>query len=170
MIRMGRAATERTRLAFGQVGTLNLPFLAHHEGIGISQRQGLLGQRLDGQLAQRFIYLCVSLAQDEDALLILLLFCCGGIEMSHNLDGLLDVLQFPVGYSLAVLQFLYVLSGSLVLFRLPSLFCGLRRFVQNLFLLGNLFLCRFEGKVRFLRFSFPFWMFLAFSSTSFWAV
>ena len=54
------------------------------------------------------------------------------------------------------LQFLYVLSGSLVLFRLPSLFSGLRRFVQNLFLLVNLFLCRFEGKVRFLRFSFPF--------------
>ena len=64
MIRMGRAATERTRLAFGQVGTMNLPFLTHHEGIGISQRQGLLGQRLDGQLAQRFIYLSVSLAQD----------------------------------------------------------------------------------------------------------
>ena len=76
--------------------------------------------------------------------------------MSHNLDGLLDILQFPVGYSLAVLQFLYILSGSLVSFRLPSLFSGLRRFVQNLFLLGNLFLCRFEGKVRFLRFSFPF--------------
>ena len=28
--------------------------------------------------------------------------------------------------------------------------------MQNLFLLGNLFLCRFESKVRFLRFSFPF--------------
>lgn len=90
--------------------------------------------------------------------------------MIHNLDGLLDILQFPVGYGLAVLQFLYVLSGSLALFLLPSLFCGLRRFVQNLFLLGNLFLCRFEGKVRFLRFCFPFWMFRAFSSTSFWAV
>ena len=76
--------------------------------------------------------------------------------MSHNLDGLLDILQFPVGYSLAVLQFLYILSGSLVLFSLPSLFCGLRRFVQNLFLLGNLFLSRFEGEVRFLRFGFPF--------------
>ena len=156
MIRMGRAATERTRFAFGQVGTMNLPFLAHHEGIGISQRQGLLGQRLDGQLAQRFIYLCVSLAQELDSLLILLLFCCGSIEMSHNLDGLLNILQFPVSYSLAVLQFLYILSGSLVLFLLPSLFSGLRRFVQNLFLLGNLFLCRFDGKVRFLRFCFPF--------------
>ena len=55
--------------------------------------------------------------------------------MSHNLDGLLDILQFPVGYSLAVLQFLYILSGSLVLFLLPSQFCGLCRFVQNLFLL-----------------------------------
>ena len=156
MIRMGRAATERTRFAFGQVGTMNLPFLAHHEGIGISQRQGLLGQRLDGQLAQRFIYLRISFAQDLDSLLILLLFCCGSIEMSHNLDGLLNILQFPVGYSLAVLQFLYILSGSLISFRLPSLFCGLRRFVQNLFLLGYLFLGRFEGKVRFLRFCFPF--------------
>lgn len=76
--------------------------------------------------------------------------------MSHNLDGLLDILQFPVSYSLAVLQFLYVLSGSLISFRLPSLFSGLRRFVQNLFLLGNLFLGRFEGKVCFLRFCFPF--------------
>ena len=38
MIRMGRAAAKRTRLAFGQVGTMNLPFLTHHEGIGISQR------------------------------------------------------------------------------------------------------------------------------------
>jgi DNA repair protein SbcD/Mre11 len=66
--------------------------------------------------------------------------------MSHNLDGLLDILQFPVGYGLAVLQLLYVLSGSLVLFRLPSLFCGLCRFLQNLFLLGNFFLCRFESK------------------------
>ena len=156
MIRMGRAATERTRFAFGQVGTMNLPFLTHHEGIGISQRQGLLGQRLDGQLAQGLIYLCVSLAQELDSLLILLLFCCGSIEMSHNLDGLLDILQFPVGYSLVVLQFLYILSGSLFSFLLPSLFSGLRRFVQNLFLLGNLFLCRFEGKVRFLRFCFPF--------------
>ena len=135
---------------------MNLPFFTHHEGIGISQRQSLLGQRLDGQLAQGFIYLSISLAQDLDSLLILLLFCCGSIEMGHNLDGLLDILQFPVGYSLAVLQFLYVLSGSLISFRLPSLFCGLRRFVQNLFLLGNLFLCRFEGKVRFLRFGFPF--------------
>ena len=156
MIRMGRAAAERTRFAFGQVGTMNFPFLTHHEGIGISQRQGLLGQSLDGQLAQGFIYLRISFAQDQDALLILLLFCCGGIEMSHNLDGLLDILQFPVGYSLAVLQFLYVLSGSLISFRLPSLFSCLRRFVQNLFLLGNLFLCRFERKVRFLRFGFPF--------------
>ena len=156
MIRMGRAATERTRFAFGQVGTMNLPFFTCHQGVGFSQRQGLLGQSLDGQLAQGFIYLRISLAQDQDALLILLLFCCGSIEMSHYLDGLLDILQFPVGYSLAVLQFLYILSGSLVLFRLPSLFCGLCRFVQNLFLLGNLFLCRFEGKVRFLRFSFPF--------------
>ena len=129
MIRMGRAAAERTRFAFGQVGTMNLPFLTHHEGIGISQRQGLLGQRLDGQLAQRFIYLCVSLAQDLDSLLILLFLCCGYVEMSHNLDGLLYILQFPVSYSLAVLQFLYVLSGSLVLFCLPSLFSGLRRFV-----------------------------------------
>ena len=92
MIRMGRAAAKRTRFAFGQVGTMNLPFLTHHEGIGISQRQGLLGQSLDGQLAQGFIYLCVSLAQDLDSLLILLLFCCGSIEMSHNLDGLLDIL------------------------------------------------------------------------------
>ena len=156
MIRMGRAAAERTRFAFGQVGTMNLPFLTHHEGIGISQRQGLLGQRLDCQLAQRFIYLCISFAQELDSLLILLLFCCGSIEMSHNLDGLLNILQFPVSYSLAVLQFLYILSGSLILFLLPSLFSGLRRFVQNLFLLGNLFLCRFESKVRFLRFSFPF--------------
>ena len=156
MIRMGRAAAERTRFTFGQVGTMNLPFLTHHEGIGISYRQGLLGQRLDGQLAQRFIYLCVSLAQDLDSLLILLLFCCGSIEMSHNLDGLLDILQFPVGYGLAVLQFLYILSGSLISFRLPCLLCGLRRFVQNLFLLGNLFLCRFEGEVCFLRFGFPF--------------
>ena len=92
MIRMGRAAAKRTRLAFGQVGTMNLPFLTHHEGIGISQRQGLLGQRLDGQFAQRLIYLGISLAQELDSLLILLLFCCGGIEMSHNLDGLLDIL------------------------------------------------------------------------------
>ena len=153
---MGRAAAKRTRFAFGQIGTMNLPFLTHHEGIGISQRQGLLGQRLDGQLVQGFIYLCISLAQDQDALLILLLFCCGSIEMSHNLDGLLDILQFPVGYSLAVLQFLYILSGSLISFRLPSLFSGLRRFVQNQFLLGNLFLCCFKGKVCFLRFSFPF--------------
>ena len=135
---------------------MNLPFLTHHEGIGISQRQGLLGQSLDGQLAQGCIYLSISLAQDQDALLILLLFCCGSIEMSYNLDGLLDILQFPVGHSLAVLQFLYVLSGSLFSFCLPNLFSGLRRFVQNLFLLGNLFLCRFEGKVRFLRFCFPF--------------
>ena len=156
MIRMGRAAAERTRFAFGQVGTMNLPFLTHHEGIGISQRQGLLGQRLDGQLAQGFIYLCVSLAQDQDALLILLLFCCGSIEMSHNLDGLLDILQFLFGCRFMALQFLYILSGSLISFRLPSLFCGLRCFVQNLFLFGNLFLCRFEGKVRFLRFCFPF--------------
>ena len=156
MIRMGRAATERTRFAFGQVGTMNLPFLAHHECIGISQRQGLLGQCLDGQLAQGFIYLCVSLAQDEDALLILLLFCCGSIEMSHNLDGLLDILQFLFGCRFMALQFLYILSGSLISFRLPSLFSGLRRFVQNLFLLGNLFLCRFESKVCFLRFCFPF--------------
>jgi len=156
MIRMGRAAAKRTRFAFGQVGTMNLPFLTHHEGIGISQRQSLLGQSLDGQLAQGCIYLSISLAQELNPLLILLLFCCGGIEMSHNLDGLLDILQFPVGYGLTVLQFLYILSGSLVLFRLPSLFSGLRRFVKNLFLLGNLFLCRFEGKVRFLRFSFPF--------------
>ena len=29
-------------------------------------------------------------AQEQDSLLILLLFCCGSIEMSHNLDGLLD--------------------------------------------------------------------------------
>ena len=36
MIRMGRAAAERTRFAFGQVGTMNLPFLTHHQGIGIS--------------------------------------------------------------------------------------------------------------------------------------
>ena len=92
MIRMGRAAAERTRFAFGQVGTMNLPFLTHHEGIGISQRQGLLCQRLDGQLAQGCIYLRVSLSQDLDSLLILLLFCCGSIEMSHNLDGLLDIL------------------------------------------------------------------------------
>ena len=156
MIRMGRAATERTRFAFGQVGTMNLPFLTHHEGIGISQRQGLFLQSLDGQFAQCLIYLCISLAQDQDALLILLLFCCGGIEMSHNLDGLLNILQFLFGCRFMALQFLYILSGSLISFLLPSLFCGLRRFVQNLFLLGNLFLCRFESKVRFLRFSFPF--------------
>ena len=123
---------------------MNLPFLTHHEGIGISQRQGLFLQSLDGQLVQGFIYLGISLAQELDSLLILLLFSCGSIEMSHNLDGLLDILQFPVSYSLTVLQFLYILSGSLALFCLPSLFCGLRRFVQNLFLLGNLFLCRFE--------------------------
>ena len=129
MIRMGRAATERTRLAFGQVGAMNLPFLTYHEGIGISQRLGLLSQSLDGQLAQRFIYLCVSLAQDMDSLLILLFLCCGCFEMRHNFDGLLDILQFPVGYSLAVLQFLYILSGSLISFLLPSLFSGLRRFV-----------------------------------------
>ena len=30
------------------MGVLNFEFLTHHEGIGISQRQGLLGQSLDG--------------------------------------------------------------------------------------------------------------------------
>ena len=115
-----------------------------------------MSQSLNGQLAQRFIYLCVSLAQELDAFLILLLICCGRVEVIYYLDGLLDILQFSVGYSLAVLQFLYIQSGSLALFCLPSQFCGLCRFLKSLFLLGNLFLCRFEGKVRFLRFSFPF--------------
>ena len=156
MIRMGRAAAKRTRLAFGQVGTMNLPFLAHHEGIGISQHQGLLGQSLNGQFAQRLIYFGISLAQELDSFLILLLFSCGRVEMSYYLDGLQNILQFLFGCRLLGLQFLYILSGSLVFFLLPSLFCGLRRFVQNLFLLGNLFLGRFEGKVSFLRFSFPF--------------
>ena len=51
--------------------------------------------------------------------------------MSHNLDGLLNILQFLFGCRFMALQFLYVLSGSLISFRLPSLFSGLRRFVQN---------------------------------------
>ena len=36
MIRMGRAAAKWTRLAFGQVGTMNLPFLTYHQSVGIS--------------------------------------------------------------------------------------------------------------------------------------
>ena len=38
MIRMSRAAAERTRFAFRQVGTMNLPFFTYHQGVGFSQR------------------------------------------------------------------------------------------------------------------------------------
>ena len=76
--------------------------------------------------------------------------------MSRHLNGLLNILQFSVGCGLTVLHFFYILSGSLALFLLPSQFSGLCCFPKHLFLLGNLFLCRFEGMVRFRRFGFPF--------------
>ena len=150
---------------------MNLPFLTHHEGIGISQRQGLFLQSLDGQFAQCLIYLRISLAQDLDPLLILLLFCCSGIEMSHNLDGLLDILQFLFGcriYGSAVP--LYSVHGSLISFPSPKPVLRLASLrAEPVFCLASLPLS-FLSKVRFLRFSFPFWMFQAFSSTSFRAV